>query len=157
MSERQRASTGQPRERQRDGWDGVWGRSPHGRQGVSERQRDAGQAAVELALALPIVVMVLLALVQVAVVTRDRMAMELAAREGARAAAVSANPGTAARLAAERVTTLRPLDIEVDVDATMVTVRVSYTSTTDIAIIGGALPDVELSARSSMVLEPPAP
>ena len=135
MSERQRASTGQPH----------------------ERHRDAGQAAVELALALPIVVMVLLALVQVAVVTRDRMAMELAAREGARAAAVSANPGTAARLAAERVTTLRPLDIEVDVDATMVTVRVSYTSTTDIAIIGGALPDVELSARSSMVLEPPAP
>ncbi|CAN5768008.1 hypothetical protein BH20ACT4_BH20ACT4_04460 [soil metagenome] len=99
--------------------------------------------------------MVLLALVQVGVVARDRMALELAAREASRAAAVSADPRTAARLAAERVTTMRPLQIEVDVDATAVSVRVSYTSTTDVAIIGAALPDVELSARSSMALEPP--
>lgn len=101
--------------------------------------------------------MVLLGLVQVAVVTRDRMAVELAAREAARAAAVSADPGSAARHAAERVTSLRPLVVEVDVDATTVSVRVSHTNTTDVAIIGGALPDVELSARSSMALEPPTP
>ena len=77
----------------------------------------AGQAAVELALALPVVVVLLLGMLQVALVGRDQLAVELAAREAARAAAVSADPGSAARLAVDRVTTLRPLGVSVSVGA----------------------------------------
>ena len=78
-------------------------------------RRDAGQAAVELALALPVVVVLLLGMLQVALVGRDQLAIELAAREAARAAAVSADPAGAARLAADRVTSLRPLAVAVSV------------------------------------------
>ena len=74
---------------------------------------ERGQAAVELALALPVVVLLLLGMLQVALVGRDQLAIELAAREAARAAAVSADPVAAARLAAERVTSLRPLQVAV--------------------------------------------
>ncbi|MGI9032070.1 MAG: TadE/TadG family type IV pilus assembly protein, partial [Ilumatobacteraceae bacterium] len=69
------------------------------------RARGAGgQAAVELALVLPVVVVFLLGLLQVALVARDQLAVELAAREGARAALVSAQPGAAATGAARRAT-----------------------------------------------------
>lgn len=98
--------------------------------------------------------MVVLALVQVAVVARDRLAIELAAREGARAAAVSAEPHTAARHAATRVTSL-PVDVSVHVGADTVTVTVGYVNDTDVAIIGDAVPPVELSAQVTMALEPP--
>ena len=47
---------------------------------------DRGQATVELALALPMVCLLLLAMVQVAVIGRDQLAVQLAAREAARAA-----------------------------------------------------------------------
>jgi TadE-like protein len=50
-----------------------------------------GQATVETALTLPIVLIALLLIVQVGIVVRDAMALTQAAREGARAAAVSAS------------------------------------------------------------------
>ena len=90
-----------------------------------ELRRRPGQAAVELALALPVVVVLLLGMLQVALVGRDQLAIELAAREAARAAAVSADPAAAARLAAERVTSLRPLQVAVSVGGDTVTVTVS--------------------------------
>ena len=81
------------------------------RQGVGRRcSGERGQAAIEFALSLPLVLLVILALVQIAVVARDRMAVELAAREGARAAAVSADPAPR-RLAVDRVTTLDAIDV----------------------------------------------
>ena len=51
-----------------------------------------GQATVEFALALPIVLIVILGMTQVGVAIRNELAVELAAREGARAASVSAHP-----------------------------------------------------------------
>ncbi len=87
---------------------------------------DDGQAAVELALALPVVVVLLLGMLQVALVGRDQLAVELAAREAARAAAVSADPAGAARAAAGRVTTLRPLTVTVRVGGDTVTVTVGH-------------------------------
>ena len=104
---------------------------------------------------LPVVVVLLLGLLQVALVGRDQLAIELAAREGARAAAVSADPAAAARSAADRVTSLQPLAVDVSVSATTVTVTVEHRSRTDIALIGRLIDGVDLQARATMALEPP--
>jgi Flp pilus assembly protein TadG len=109
---------------------------------------------VELALCLPLVVVLVLGVLQVAIVGRDRLALELAAREGARAAAVSATPAVAARAAAERVTTLRPLHVTVDVDGSTVTVEVRSAATA-LALLAPLVDGLELAARATMVLEPP--
>jgi len=116
---------------------------------------DAGQAAVELALLLPMVVVLVLGVLQVAIVGRDQIAVELAAREAARAAAVSADPAGAARGAASRVTALTPLDVEVAVGTSTVTVVVRHVNSTDVALIGHLVGDVDLTARATMALEPP--
>jgi Flp pilus assembly protein TadG len=110
---------------------------------------------VELALVLPVVVVLLLGLLQVALVGRDQLAIELAAREAARAAAVAADPTGAARAAADRVTTLHPLTVDVSLSATTVTVTVGHHSRTDIALIGRLIDDVDLRATATMALEPP--
>lgn len=104
---------------------------------------------------LPVVVVLLLGMLQVALIGRDQLALELAAREGARAAAVSADPATAARAAADRVTSLHPVSVEVTVAATTVSVTVRHRSVTDIAVIGRLLDDVDLQATATMALEPP--
>jgi Flp pilus assembly protein TadG len=119
------------------------------------RRAETGQAAVELALALPVVVVLLLGMLQVALVGRDQLAIELAAREAARAAAVSADPAAAARSAADRVTTLRPLQVTVTAGADTVTVTVRHTSATDVAMVGRFIGDVALQATVTMALEPP--
>ena len=98
--------------------------------------------------------MLVLGVLQVALVGRDRLAIELAAREGARAAAVSADPTVAARAAAERVTALRPLTVAVSVDADTVTVEVRAAATA-LPLVGAAVHGVELSATATMALEPP--
>ena len=77
----------------------------------SESHRDHGQATVELALCLPVVCMFLLAVVQVGVVVRNRLAVDYAARVGARAAAVSTS-GSAASDAAAAAVRLHPLDVK---------------------------------------------
>lgn len=117
--------------------------------------RERGQAAVELALALPVVVLLLLGMLQVALVGRDQLAVELAAREAARAAAVSADPVAAARLAAERVTPLRPLQVAVSAGATAVTVTVTHRSATEVAMVGRLIGDVALRSSVTMAVEPP--
>ncbi len=114
---------------------------------------ERGQAAVEFAVALPIVVIAMLAVAQVGVAVRNEVAVELAAREGARAAAVSADP-SAAGAAARRAVDL-PMEVAVSVDATTVTVTVTYVDPTDIAIIGAAIGPVTHTATATMAIEPP--
>ena len=114
-----------------------------------------GQAAVELAMTMPIVVIFVLGVFQVALVARDQLALELAAREAARAASVSADPAGAASAAANRVVGLEPIDVAVDVAGDLVRVRVSYVNPTDVAIIGAAIGDVTLEATAAMAWEPP--
>ncbi|MET0145166.1 MAG: TadE/TadG family type IV pilus assembly protein [Ilumatobacteraceae bacterium] len=121
----------------------------------SRARDERGQAAVELALALPVVVVLLLGMLQVALVGRDQLAIELAAREAARAAAVSADPAAAAAAAADRVTTLRPLAVSVQVGGDTVTVTVGHQSATDVALAGRLIGDVDLRAVATMALEPP--
>jgi len=119
------------------------------------RDDQRAQATVELAIVLPIVVIFVLGVFQVALVARDQLAIELAAREAARAAAVSADPAGAAGAAARRVVDLAPIDVSVSVAGDVVRVRVSYVNPTDVAIIGAAIGDVSIEASATMALEPP--
>lgn len=118
-------------------------------------ERDRGQAAVEFALALPLVVLVVLGIVQLVVVVRDQLAVEVAARDGARAASVAAAPASAAQAAAQRAVALRPLSVSTVAGASNVTVTVRATSATDVPLIGAAIPDVTVSATVTMAREPP--
>jgi Flp pilus assembly protein TadG len=117
-------------------------------------RRDPGQATVELALGLPLLVLVALATLQVGLVARDRLAVQLAAREAARAAAVSP-AASVARAAAERATSLRPLDVALRDDGRTVTVTVRAIEHTDVPMVGAMLPDVHLEATVTMAIEPP--
>lgn len=118
-------------------------------------RRDRGQAAVEFAIALPLVVVLVLGVVHVIVVARDQLAVELAAREGARAASVAADPSSAAAAAAHDATTLSPLDVTTRSDRSTVTVEVVYRSRTDVPIIGAVVPSIDLRASVTMRREPP--
>jgi Flp pilus assembly protein TadG len=104
---------------------------------------------------LPLVAIMVLGIIQVVVVARDQLAVELAAREGARAAAVSADPGGAATAAAERAVRLRPMVVSARVEGTHVTVDVSYRSETSLPLVGTVIPDFELAASVTMRREPP--
>lgn len=119
------------------------------------RQRDRGQATVELALALPLVCLLLFGIVQVSVLGRNQLAVQLAAREAARAAAVSGEPTTAGATAAHRAVALRPIIVEIGESGQTVTATVRYTDHTDIPLIGALLPDVVLTATVTMAIEPP--
>jgi Flp pilus assembly protein TadG len=120
-------------------------------------RRSAGQASVELALTLPLVVVLLLALVQVGLVVRGQILVTHAAREGARAAAVDADPD-APRRAAVGATSL-------DADRVVVTrgprgaagtptrVTVTYRLQTDVPLVGAVWGDVTLEATATMRVE----
>jgi hypothetical protein len=116
--------------------------------------RDRGQSTVELALCLPLLCLLLLGVVQVAVVAADHLAAAEAARIGARAAAVAADPAGAAT-AAVRAAGFDGDDVRTTVAGDIVTVTVSRTNQTDVALIGALLPDVHVSATAAMLLEPP--
>lgn len=95
-----------------------------------------------------------LGLVMISVAVRNELAVELAAREGARAAAVSANPGAAATAAALRAVTL-PLVVVTTSDGDTVTVTVTYTADYDIAVLGPMIGSVVHRASVTMAVEPP--
>lgn len=103
---------------------------------------------------LPVVVVMAFGLVVVGVAVRNELAVELAAREGARAASVSASPATAAAAAATRAVHL-PIDVVTTSAATTVTVTVTYLDAVDVAIIGSLLGPITHSASVTMAIEPP--
>lgn len=113
-----------------------------------------GQAAVEFAVALPLIVIAMLAIAQIGVSIRNEVAVELAAREGARAAAVSADSAASATAAARRAVDLE-MAVAVRSDGTTVTVTVTYVDPTDVAIIGRAIGPVTHTASATMAIEPP--
>lgn len=117
-------------------------------------QLDAGQATVEFAVALPVVVVVILGLAQVGVAIRNELAVELAAREGARAAAVAARPAGAAAAAARRAVDL-PIEVRTAESAGVVSVTVVHVDPTDVPLIGALLGPTTHSATVSMAVEPP--
>lgn len=122
---------------------------------MNRERRDRGQAAVEFAIALPLVVVLVLGVVQVAAIVRDQLAIELAAREGARAAAVSASPASAAGAAADAATGLEPIRTVTSIGASTVTVTVTHTTRARVPLLGLAIGDVTLDATVTMRREPP--
>lgn len=123
--------------------------------GQQRRGRSAsGQTAVEFALVLPVVVVMAFGLVVVGIAVRNELAVELAAREGARAAAVSASPATAAAAAATRAVHL-PIDVATTSGATTVTVTVTHVNASDVAIIGALIGPITHTASVTMAIEPP--
>jgi Flp pilus assembly protein TadG len=114
-----------------------------------------GQAAVELALATPMLIVLLLALVQVVIVGRDQVTVIHAAREGARAAAVAAEPAGEARRAVLAASGLPPARLAVDVaDGEDVRVTVTHRSATDVPLIGRLIGDITVRATATMRREP---
>lgn len=104
---------------------------------------------------MPLVCLLLLAVVQLAVVVADLLAVQLAAREAARAASVSLQPSGAAHAAATRATSLQPLQVHTASASGTVTVRVTYVERTTVPLIGALVPDIAVSASATMQFEPP--
>jgi Flp pilus assembly protein TadG len=109
---------------------------------------------VEFALVLPVVVVMAFGLVVVGLAVRNELAVELAAREGARAAVTSASPAVTAAAAATRAVDL-PIAVATTSDATTITVTVTYVDPLDVAIIGALIGPVTHTASVTMAIEPP--
>jgi Flp pilus assembly protein TadG len=115
---------------------------------------DAGQATVEVALVVPFLIVMLLVVMQVGVLVRDQVIVTSAAREAARAAAVTTDPEAPAR-AARAAGGLEPgrLTVVVERNATdgdLVRATVRYGAATDVPLVGSLLPDVTLAGRAAM-------
>ncbi|HYZ91513.1 MAG TPA: TadE family protein [Actinomycetota bacterium] len=134
---------------------------------TSARERataDHGQATIEAALTLPVVLIALLLIVQVGLVVRDALALVQAAREGARAAAVSGNDDDA-RAAIRR--SAGPLDadeIEIEVQpeqrerGSPITINLRYIDRLRIPIVSRILSlELPLRASATMRLEREVP
>lgn len=118
---------------------------------------ERGQAAVELALVLPLIALLALLLLQVALVVRDQVLVVHAAREGAREAAVSAEPD-AARRGALAGAHLEPGRLQAHASGraepgSRVRVEVRYVSVTDVPVLGPLVGDVWLSGSATMRVE----
>jgi hypothetical protein len=112
-----------------------------------------GQATVEFAFVLPLLVLGMLAIVQTGLVVRDQLGVVHAAREAARAASVDPDPAHAVR-AARR--TLPGADVRIGPRPEVggdITVDVSYTSVTDLPLVGVLFPDPALHASATMRVE----
>jgi hypothetical protein len=127
------------------------------RQTTRTTDRERGQATVEVALLLPFVVLLAMTVAQIGLVVRDQVLVVHAAREGARAAAVESS--TAAVVAAVHgATRLDPARISVTVSGragpgSLVTVRVTYRSPTDLPLAGRLVGDVDLVEEATMRVE----
>jgi Flp pilus assembly protein TadG len=121
----------------------------------NQRDGEQGQAAVELSLCLPVLALLLLAIVQVGVVVRDQVAVVHAAREGARAAAVTGAGPSDAVAAVRGAVRLDPGRLSVEAargDVVRVTVR--YRAATDVPLVGRLVGDVTLQSTAVMRAEP---
>ena len=120
-------------------------------------RRDGGQSTVELALILPLLAVALLMTIQCGLLARDQIVATHAAREGARVAAVDADPaaveravGSAGSLDAGRLTVRvgargRP--------GTRVRVEITYRSPVRIPLLRNLVDDVVFRTEATMRVE----
>ncbi|WP_419930262.1 TadE/TadG family type IV pilus assembly protein [Candidatus Poriferisocius sp.] len=119
--------------------------------------RDRGQAAVETALVLPLIMAVVLALVQVGLLVRDHVLVVHAAREAARAAAVT--PTTeAASAAALAATNLDPDRLVVETEGSRTTggllqVTVRFRPKPSVPFVGRLFPAVTIQEALTVRVE----
>lgn len=100
------------------------------------------------------VCLLLLGVVQLGLVVRDQLAVQLVAREAARAASVAADPLNAAAATAGAAG-ISPIEVGIAVTAGTVTATAVYIEPTDVPLIGALLPDVRITASATMMFEPP--
>jgi Flp pilus assembly protein TadG len=120
---------------------------------VCARPGEAGQSTVEFALVLPLFFGLLALVFQVALVGRDEILVVHAARAAAREASVTADP---ARIGAAATRSLPDAVVRVAHRGRVgepVEVDVTYTSKTDLPLVGAMLPDLTLHARAVMRVE----
>lgn len=115
---------------------------------------EKAQSTVELALVLPLLFVLLLGLLQVGVVLRDHLLVAAAAREGAREAAVTANP---ARIRASAARAAPGLTLDVSIsrgprrgDAAVVLVT---SKPTRLPIVGKLVGSTALEGKATMRVE----
>jgi len=121
------------------------------------RQREGGQATVEVALLLPLLALLLLAVVQVGLVVRDQVLVTHAAREAARAAAVDPQVAVA-REGAVAAARLDPDRLSVELSGSTepggrLTVTVRYRAPTAVPLAGALIGDRTLVAVATMRVE----
>lgn len=126
------------------------------------KRDDEGQATVEFALVLPFVVISLLLLMQVLIIVLAHVQVANAARNGVRAAAVSAQPSQTAESVVLRSIagatdgeTRSDISVQTTTDSRWVTVTVTQQLVTDLPIIGRFISDLDIRSHFSMLLEPP--
>lgn len=119
----------------------------------SPRKSERGQATLELALSLPLLALFLLAGAQLVLIARDQLAVIHAAREAARAAAVSTSAGDGVA-AGRSATGLAGVEVSVSSGGGEVRATVTRRVPTDVPLIGAWLPDITVRATAVMRAEP---
>ena len=127
---------------------------PNFHKGRIHAARDRGQSTVEFVLTLPLIMLAVLLIAQFLVIVMTQVQVVNATRNAVRAAAVSQSPSAAA-LAAARFSLGRDIDVDTEIGKGWVTVTSTYELVTDLPMVGRFVPDLTLSSRFSMLLEPP--
>ena len=126
-----------------------------GRGARSRARSDHGQATVELALVLPLVLALLVLVFQVALVARDEILVVHVARDAAREATVTRDPGAVRAAAVRNLPGATVRVVRRGSVGDPVEVAVTYVSRTQLPLIGALLPDLTLHADSVMRVERP--
>lgn len=116
---------------------------------------ESGQATVELAIILPFIVLIAAGLIQCGLIVTNQLAVWNAARNAARAAAISPDPQIDAQQAANSAVDLRPLQVIITTTDDVVSARVVYIDHTNLPLIGVLFPQISLEATVAMLREIP--
>lgn len=116
---------------------------------------ESGQATVELAIILPFIVLIAAGLIQCGLIVVNQLAVWNAARNAARAAAISPDPQIDAQRAANSAVDLRPLQVIITTTDDVVSARVVYIDHTNLPLIGVLFPQISLEATVAMLREIP--
>lgn len=116
---------------------------------------ESGQATVELAIILPFIVLIAAGLIQCGLIVANQLAVWNAARNAARAAAISPDPQIDAQQAANSAVDLRPLQVIITTTDDVVSARVVYIDHTNLPLIGVLFPQISLEATVAMLREIP--